>query len=1233
MLPHHNSGHGHGRALPSAAVAGSYSHSLQAHMAPPPPPPPPLLSDPVSEPRGTAMPPQGYSGGASMSASPAVFPRGLPLIECTSGSPASVRSASKPYATQSFEMADNSNVGASYAPSHSARTGKSRALPSFSSASCPSRRNSLTPPTEPSKLASSSPYREHQSRKQHAVSFTSPSASSTFSRSQKRQDQQCPEGQRQAVSDFQTTSSSNWTGQFRQRSQQPQAYMLDDPDTSSESPLGPEIVLAVSMRGRTLGCAYYDGHLAKLYVMQDMAECNSLEIIELLKVQVRPTLILSSSRLDDVVMDALRFSETGEETKVEVLSGNDFSYSTAKSKLISVSIHMAYTGGNSTSSKSLDMTIAQRHSSEMHETSKRDAQIHLSNLIDIQSTESVASAGAIISFLFRQGVSQRSSRNEHSLMIFSVESFVIDSFMFINPNTLSSLQIFEDQTHPSMHTSIRGRKEGLSLFGVLDQTKTPQGRYLLKQWLLKPSIDPAVLHARHQTVECFIRTENQTNIGQLIDSLSHIKNIPRVLQALPRKATIAEWQAILQFVYYCLKIYHVSREIFVGEAPIISHILQFFTVKSLMDIGANINDVVDFDESIVEGRCVVKHNVDEELDRMRQTYHGLDSFLSEIAKEISMTIPSDFASVINVIYFPQLGYLIAAPRNPNWKNEQDFCLAGLSYQFCTDSTVYYKNNSMRGSLSSLVQVCRHREIDIMHGLQERILEHRQFLVTCSDLCAELDVLVSLGQVARLRNYRRPKMTEQNVLRIVNGRHPLQELVVNSFVANNTAIGDNADRHADVDNDAEEATAGRGRSQSRHLEDEVENDIFILSGANSSGKSVYLKQVALITFMAHIGSFVPADSAVVGLTDKILTRMQTRETIQSAFMTDLQQVTLALKMATKRSLVALDEFGKGTTANDGAGLFCGLIEHFANIPSNDRPKVLATTHFHELFENKLLDLTLPISLYTMEVCQELNGLEATFLFRVIRGKTPASLGPACAAMAGMPPDIVQRSIELSNLFRRYEVVIPRLTRQELKVHKLYEELIRGLVRLDLDRVDIESDQHQMKEHRSSQVEDSVCQLAPAGSEKRLQPTMSSCSSAFSELFEWCAEDAKRLEVELGYDMDENTEMDKTRQTVNRGNESTRDRESMEGNASLTSRVTRGVKQRKRLAFSVIEELLEYALDVDFVERFGDEEGSEEGEEKADEGFECPNDEGKTSLDLEGYEDLHELEVIDLTDDAK
>ncbi|KAF8938585.1 MutS protein msh5 [Dissophora ornata] len=770
-----------------------------------------------------------------------------------------------------------------------------------------------------------------------------------------------------------------------------------------ENTLGREIIMAINVKGRSLGCSYYDGYLSKLFVMQDMVECISIShmdcnnsgavnMIQTIKVQVRPTLILTNTRLDENFLNTLKFDDTGRETKIEVRPGGDFSYPVAKSKLISVSINKRRSGKGSMSSTERGPLF-----SELDE-STQEAQLQLSNVIDLQSVESVGCAGAIISFLSRHGVFQRASKvGQMPPTIFAIESFAVESFMFINPNSLSSLQVFEDESHPSMHSSIRGRKEGLSLFGILNQTKTSQGKYLLKQWLLRPSLDFNVIHARHQTVECFVRTENQATVGQLANCLLHIKNIPKVLEALPRKATIAEWQAILQ-------------------------IMLHFIVKDLSDIGSFIHDVLDFDESAIEGRCVVKRNVDEELDRMRQTYHGLGSFLSEIAKEISLTIPSDFASTINVIYFPQLGYLITVPMNPNWKTDQDFYQEGLSYQFSTESTVYYKNDAMRD-----------REIDILQGLQERILEYTQLLITCSDLCAELDV------------------------------HPLQELVVNSFVANNTHLGEpecissTAAVASTTDAMTDRPITGVAMDAQSHSErDIVENRVMILSGANSSGKSVYLKQVALIIYMAHIGSFVPAESAVIGLTDKILTRLQTRETvssIQSAFMTDLQQVTLALKLATKRSLVVLDEFGKGTTSTDGAGMFCGVIEHFAKRTS-DRPRVIATTHFHELFENQLLNMDLPISLSTMEVCQESNCLEATFLFRVIGGKTPSSLGPACAAMANMPTSIVQRGLSLSGLFRRYEMVIPMLTEHELKMQRMYEQLTGMLLHLQLDHLDVD-----------------------------------------------------------------------------------------------------------------------------------------------------------------------------------
>ncbi|KAF8986222.1 histidine kinase osmosensor [Entomortierella lignicola] len=396
-------------------------------------------------------------------------------------------------------------------------------------------------------------------------------------------------------------------------------------------------------------------------------------------------------------------------------------------------------------------------------------------------------------------------------------------------------------------------------------------------------------------------------------------------------------------------------------------------------------------------------------------------------------------------------YLHPCEPSPTLEPMQDTLMAGLALSASGSGA------SVETSNVSTMPMQLNREIDILQGLQERILEYSHMLIACSDLCAELDVLVSLAQVARLRNYRRPTLTEENVLHIVNGRHPLQELVVDSFVPNDTHLGEPEGSHSSAKADEANSTIAshlpNPGTECQSDETCPNNCVMILSGANSSGKSVYLKQVALITYMAHIGSFVPADSAVIGLTDKILTRLQTRETvssIQSAFMTDLQQVIVALNMATKQSLIILDEFGKGTTSTDGAGIFCGVIEHFVN-RIHDRPRVLATTHFHELFENQLLDLTLPISLYTMEIYHEQNSLEASFLFRVIPGTSPSSLGPACAAMAEMPMSIVQRGHYLSRLFQRYEVIVPMLTEHEKSMQKMYEQLTGMLLSLDLDRM--------------------------------------------------------------------------------------------------------------------------------------------------------------------------------------
>jgi DNA mismatch repair protein MSH5 len=200
---------------------------------------------------------------------------------------------------------------------------------------------------------------------------------------------------------------------------------------------------------------------------------------------------------------------------------------------------------------------------------------------------------------------------------------------------------------------------------------------------------------------------------------------------------------------------------------------------------------------------------------------------------------------------------------------------------------------------------------------------------------------------------------------------LQERTVASFVPNDTlVIGGAGDNGSDADQE-------RGSSsyfQSSITSHEGGPSMLVLTGPNYSGKSVYLKQVALIIFMAHVGSFVPAESAKIGLTDKILSRVTTRETVsraQSAFMIDLQQISLALNLATRRSLLIIDEFGKGTDASDGAGLACAVMEYLLSL-GKERPKVIGATHFHgKLSANCFKRTTDPVQRSSKWVCLDLG----------------------------------------------------------------------------------------------------------------------------------------------------------------------------------------------------------------------------------------------------------------------
>ncbi|KAL9249588.1 DNA mismatch repair protein MSH5-like protein [Drosera capensis] len=317
---------------------------------------------------------------------------------------------------------------------------------------------------------------------------------------------------------------------------------------------------------------------------------------------------------------------------------------------------------------------------------------------------------------------------------------------------------------------------------------------------------------------------------------------------------------------------------------------------------------------------LVKEGFCEELDELRQIYEELPEFLEEVSSLELARLPRLFGkNAPCIMYIHQIGYLLCV-------FEQKLDLSILQN---LEDIEFAFSDGHREMARFFYRTSKTRELDDLLGdIYHKVLDMERAILR--DLVSHV-LILSLALVARQNNYVRPVLTQETIIDIHNGRHILQEMTVDMFIPNDTKMIDTGKTH-------------------------------IISGPNYSGKSIYIKQVALIVFLSHIGSYVPADAATVGLTDRIFcatgTKFMTAE--QSTFMIDLHQVGMMLRQATSRSLCLLDEFGKGTLTEDGIGLLGGTIKYFE--ASNDPPKVLVCTHLTEIFNKSFLPPVYPMTYF-------------------------------------------------------------------------------------------------------------------------------------------------------------------------------------------------------------------------------------------------------------------------------
>ncbi len=591
--------------------------------------------------------------------------------------------------------------------------------------------------------------------------------------------------------------------------------------------------------------------------------------------------------------------------------------------------------------------------------------------------ETLCAAGAILEYLEE---TQKTALGH----IAKIQKVRPSEFLRIDPASLTSLEILR---------TLRGESSRGTLLETIDQTLTGMGGRLMRSLLCMPLCDSARIRRRQEAVEELV--EHDTLCAGLRDLLKDVADLQRIV------ARISTGRAAPKDL--------VAAAQTLRKIPPMRRRLSECGADRLAALAAqcdSMDELADLLEKAIEPEPpahlrdggVIRAGFDEQLDRCRSLSKDGKSFLADYQKkEITRTGIANLKIGFNKVF----GYYIEVSRAMADRVPADYIRKQTiknAERYITEPLKEYEEQVLTASEKALA-----RELELFEQVRDQAARYIARLQALAEAIAHIDCLGSFAHLARQNHYTRPTITEDRELTIIEGKHPvLGHLMGAEFVPNDVMLGSDG------------------------------SDLAVITGPNMAGKSTYIRQTALLVLLAHTGSFIPAKEARIGLTDRIFTRVGASDELargQSTFMVEMTETANILNNATEKSLVILDEVGRGTSTYDGLSLAWAVTEHLANTV---KCRTLFATHYHELTElGQLL-----VNVKNLNVAVREWGGQVIFLHKIVPGGTDKSYGIHVAKLAGIPKSILTRAEEilrdLENTFAK------EASGEKLARHKTAEE---------------------------------------------------------------------------------------------------------------------------------------------------------------------------------------------------